>query len=144
MRILVCEDDRRMAELVSLSLLASDYEVLVRYNGLSAMDAACEWRPHAAIIDVGLPDVSGYAVAQYIRELPFGGDVLLVALTAYNHPCDVAMAGYAGFNWHFGKPARLEFIHEVLLRPERKPTEERDGTRLNPMPFKLVKAAYGA
>ncbi len=78
-RVLVCEDQLDTAE----SLAA-----LLRLAG-----QASAWRPTAAIIDIGLPGITGYAVAQYIRELAFGAEVL-IAVTGYANPGDIEMARY--------------------------------------------------
>jgi CheY-like chemotaxis protein len=83
------------------------------------MDRATAWRPTAAIIDIGVPGVTGYAVAQYIRQLQFGGDVVLIAVTGYSNPADIEMARFAGFNWHFAKPADPSFLMDVLEDPAR-------------------------
>jgi CheY-like chemotaxis protein len=130
-RVLVCEDQQEMSDALASFLRAYGHDVLACDNGKSAMDQAPVWQPGAAIIDIGLPDVTGYAVAQHMRELSFGSDLLLVALTAYAHPSDLEMARYAGFHWHFAKPARFAFIVDVLANPYRKPNGRRDGTPLN-------------
>jgi CheY-like chemotaxis protein len=120
-RVLICEDQKDTAESLAALLRLQGYEVLVCHDGHSAMDRATAWRPTAAIIDIGLPGVTGYAVAQHIRELQFGGDVVLIAVTGYSTPADIQMARYAGFNWHFAKPADPSFLMDVLEDPTLAP-----------------------
>lgn len=131
-RILICEDQKDTAETLAQLLRLQGYEVLVCHDGQSATAKVAKWRPSAAIIDIGLPEITGYAIAQFIRELPFGSSVLLIAVTGYGSAADIEMARYAGFNWHFAKPAPPTFILEVLKDPSRKPIARQDGVLLNP------------
>jgi two-component system CheB/CheR fusion protein len=130
-RVLVCEDDKDIAELVAAALRLKGREVLVCHDGTSAVSQAAQWRPAVAVIDIGLPGVTGYGVAQHIRNLPFGREVLLIAITGYDSPADIEMARYAGFNWHFAKPARPSALVAVVEDPGRSPASKREGTPLN-------------
>ena len=130
-RVLVCEDDKDIAEFLAAALRVRAREVLVCHDGSEAIAQVEKWRPGAAIIDIGLPGVTGYGVAQHLRALPFGHEVLLIAITGYDSPADVEMARYAGFNWHFAKPARPSLLLQVLENPERTPNGKRDGTPLD-------------
>jgi CheY-like chemotaxis protein len=130
-RVLICEDDKDIAELLAAALQMRAREVLVCHDGSEAVAQVEKWRPAAAIIDIGLPGVTGYGVAQHLRALPFGHQVLLIAITGYDSPADVEMARYAGFNWHFAKPARPSLLLEVLDNPGRAPKGKRDGTPLD-------------
>jgi CheY-like chemotaxis protein len=109
------------------------HEVLVCHDGQAAIAQVAKWRPTAAIIDIGLPGVTGYGVAQHMRAQEFGADVLLIAVTGYAKPADIEMARYAGFNWHFAKPAHPSFVLEVLQHPDREPMTRRAGTLLRPL-----------
>jgi CheY-like chemotaxis protein len=120
-RVLVCEDQKDAAESLAALLRLQGHEVLVCSDGRSAIEQALKWRPTVAIIDIGLTDVTGYAVAQHIRGLPFGRNVVLIALTGYADPGDIEMARYAGFNWHFAKPADSSFLMDVLEDPSYAP-----------------------
>jgi CheY-like chemotaxis protein len=130
-RILICEDQKDTAETLERLLRSHGYEVLVCHDGPSAIAKVEKWRPDAAIIDIGLPDITGYGVAQYIRDLPFGQNVLLIAVTGYGSATDIELARHSGFNWHFAKPAPPAFILEVLQDPRRKPIARQDGLPLN-------------
>ena len=134
-RVLVCEDDKMTADLLAATARAQGHEVLVCHDGAAAIEQVQTFRPTAAIIDIGLPGVTGYGVAQHIRSLSrkpsSGPSVLLIAITGYDSPADVEMARYAGFNWHFAKPAPPSLILEVLKDPSRKPIARQDGVLLN-------------
>ena len=116
-RVLIVEDNKEAADSLAALLRLGGYDVRVCYDGASAITEAEEWTPAAAIVDIGLPGLSGYAVAEQIRALPFGRGVLLIALTAYAHVEDMEEASYAGFNWHICKPAGASVIAAVLQNP---------------------------
>jgi CheY-like chemotaxis protein len=130
-RILICEDQEETAETLAALLRMHGYQVLVCHDGPSAIAKVATWRPSAAIIDIGLPDITGYGVAQFIRGLPFGASVLLIAVTGYGSAADIELARHSGFDWHFAKPAPPAFILEVLQDPRRKPIARQDGIPLN-------------
>jgi CheY-like chemotaxis protein len=134
-RILLCEDQQDLAEFLAAALRLEGYEVLVCFDGRSAIAQAEAWRPAAAVIDIGLPGVTGYGVAQHIRELPFGHRVLLVAITAYDSPADIEMARYAGFHWHLAKPVRVPMLLELLRNPARAPAGKGSVVPLNTAPL---------
>ena len=131
-RVLICEDQKDAAESLAALLRLQGYEVLVCPDGRCAIDQAPQWRPDAAIIDIGLPGITGYAVAQHIRTLAFGGDVVLIAVTGYTTPADIEMAQRAGFNWHFAKPADASFLLDVLEDPALTPHGRIGAVPLNP------------
>lgn len=140
-RVLVCEDQADIAQTLAALLTLSGHDVRVCHDGRSAIDQALDWRPTAAIIDIGLPGISGYGVAQFIRELSFGGDVLLIAVTGYATPADLEMARYAGFNWHFAKPAAPSVILDVLHSPDRRALTSDDGVLLSPARTRVAGAS---
>jgi CheY-like chemotaxis protein len=82
-----------------------------------------------------LNGLHAFRLRQHILGLPrsrtFGPQVLLVAITAYDSPADIEMARYAGFNWHFAKPARPSLLLSVLQNPDRAPLANGDGTPLD-------------
>jgi CheY-like chemotaxis protein len=130
-RVLICEDDKDLADLLSAALQIQAREVLICHDGSEAVARVGRWRPATAIIDIGLPGVTGYGVAQHIRGLPFGHEVLIIAITGYDSPADIEMARYAGFNWHFAKPVRPSLLLQVLENPRRTPVGKKDGTPLS-------------
>lgn len=129
-RVIICEDDKVTAEIVAGYMTEAGHEVKVCYDGPSTIALAAAWSPTAAIIDIGLPCISGYAVAQHLRK-QLGDELLIVALTAHDTPAEIEMARYAGFDWHFAKPAQYELIVDVVANPRRTPVAPRDGIPLS-------------
>ncbi|MBP7147575.1 MAG: response regulator [Acidobacteria bacterium] len=108
-RVLVVDDNRDSADLLSEFLALAGYEVAVAYDGLAALEAAHSVRPRVVVLDIGLPRLDGYQVAARLRaELP---EIRLVALSGYGQERDRERSRQAGFDEHLLKPVQ----HEVLL-----------------------------
>jgi CheY-like chemotaxis protein len=113
-RVIVCEDEKDNADTISTLLRLCGFEVFSCQEAVACLKKANEWSPDAAIIDVGLPVISGYDLARELRTLPGGEDLLLIALTGYGLRQDVARARIAGFDWHMRKPAPPSAIIDLL------------------------------
>jgi len=68
----------------------------------------------ALLLDIGMPDLDGYAVARKLRDRPEGRRLFLVALTGYGQRQDVESALAAGFDTHLTKPASFEALRTAL------------------------------
>jgi CheY-like chemotaxis protein len=112
-RLLIIEDnnDARLSLQWLLQLLG--YQVETAADGPEGVRKGLGWRPHVAVIDIGLPGCSGYEVARQFRAHldyhPF-----LIALTGYTQPSDVKDALDAGFDRHLGKPADMDRLLGLL------------------------------
>jgi two-component system, chemotaxis family, CheB/CheR fusion protein len=115
-RIVLVEDQRDAREMMRMLLESVDHVVLDASDGATAVELIRRERPHAALIDIGLPAMNGYEVAQQIRADAALRNVMLVALTGYGGPSDVSAAHEAGFDAHLIKPADLTRIEELLSR----------------------------
>ena len=120
LRILLCDDQPDIVQSLALLFQSQGYETAVTYDGMSCLDKAREWKPHLALIDIGLPDISGYQVATGLRALPFGKDLTVVAFTGYGKPEDVRRAEDAGFDHHVKKGGDLDQRHGIAARVTRK------------------------
>ncbi len=94
------------------------HEIKVAYDGPSALDLVAEFRPHLALIDIGLPGMNGYEVARRLREQPQFRDMVLVAQTGWGREEDRQRAFEAGFNHHLVKPIDREQFREILTQRE--------------------------
>jgi two-component system CheB/CheR fusion protein len=115
-RIVLVEDQEDSREMLQLLLQKRGHIVVEAADGRAAIDAIEREHPHVALVDIGLPEVSGYDVARAIRLKEHLDDVVLVALTGYGAPTDVAAAREAGFDEHVIKPVALATIDEILAR----------------------------
>ena len=112
-RVLVVDDDRDTVLALRMLLDAEGYETRGAHDGTAALRLANEFRPHAMLIDIGMPGPSGYEVARQVRE-SYGKQILLVAVTAWTQTTDRMLAQLAGFSHHIGKPYRPQDILALL------------------------------
>jgi signal transduction histidine kinase/ActR/RegA family two-component response regulator len=126
LRILVIDDNRDSADMLSLSLKIMGHEVLTLYDPVVVVDAAIAFQPSLVFMDIGMPMLNGFALATRLREQqwPSGRCPRLVALTGWGQEEDRRKSQEAGFDEHLVKPADLETIVRVCqtaaLRPEKK------------------------
>ncbi len=113
-RVLVVDDNADAADSVALFLRLEGHETTTALDGLQAIDLCRSFKPDVAVIDIGLPGLSGYDVAQRLRATPEGARMLLIALTGYGQKEDQQQAKQAGFDHHFTKPTNPEEIHRVI------------------------------
>ena len=97
-------------------LVHAGYDVRCVENGRSALEVAYEFRPHAGIFDIGMPGLTGYELAAYIRQEPWGRAILLIALSGWGEEVDRLFAYGAGFTHHVTKPAEFEHVAALLCR----------------------------
>ena len=78
------------------------------------------FRPDVAIIDLGMPDLSGYEVAKELRRESWGADICLIALTGWGRDGDRHQSKDAGFDRHMTKPVEPGELEELLLNANRR------------------------
>ena len=113
-RVLVVEDNANAREVLVTALTLDGHEVHDAHDGHAGLEAALRLVPDVALIDVGLPGLNGYEIAERIRASGRGAGMLLVALTGYGHAEDRRRALAAGFDIHLVKPVAPERMTEVL------------------------------
>ncbi len=118
MRVLVVDDDADVRESTALLLELNGYEVKMADSGEQAITLLEAFHADAVLLDIGMPGENGYQVAQRIRRLPNGGDLLLVALSGYGQTEDLARSQEAGFDHHLVKPLNFTMLYDLLS--ERK------------------------
>jgi len=114
-RILVVDDNHDSADAVSLILQLEGHSVKTAYSGDDALTLAEEFKPDAVLLDIGMPRLSGYEVAQRMRNQPWGKDVLLIAQTGWGQEDDVRQCREAGFNHHFTKPIDFQKLRAFFV-----------------------------
>ena len=111
--MLLVEDSPDNREMLQALLEMDGHRVDVAADGLEAVQRGVALKPDVAIIDIGLPGIDGYEVAQRLRS-KLGQAIVLVALTGYGQPEDRAKAKKAGFNVHLIKPVGLPELEAAL------------------------------
>jgi len=114
LRVLVVDDNVDSAASLAMLLRAQGHEAVTAHDGPSALAAAIDFRPHVALLDIGLPKMDGYAVAKTMRQQPGLEHVVLVAVTGYGAASDLQLSRDAGFDHHILKPADIAKVSEIL------------------------------
>jgi PAS domain S-box-containing protein len=113
-RVLVVDDNRAAADMLGRVVQMLGHEVRTAYDGAQGLEAAAAFLPDVMILDLGMPDLDGYAVAQSIRRQPWGQDITLIALTGWGQEEDRRRTKTAGFDHHLVKPIEPAQLQALL------------------------------
>jgi len=113
LRVLVADDNPDICEMCATLLRLWGHEVLLASNGNQALDIARRERPDVAILDIGMPRLTGYEVAQAIRR-DIGSGMVLVAVTGWGQEEAKARTAEAGFDDHLTKPVEPAALEALL------------------------------
>ena len=111
-RVLVVDDNRDAADLLAELLSEHGHEVRTAHDGPDALRVAAELRPDVALLDIGLPVMDGYELAQRLLETV--GPLRLIAVTGYGQSADRERAHEAGFHVHLAKPVGIEQLYKAV------------------------------
>ena len=111
--ILVVDDDPVYAEFVASTLRAAGHDLAIAYDGASAREQARRERPHAVILDLMLPDESGYDVARGLRAGVLDDAAVIILLTASTTP-QLDMAEAVGIDIVLGKPVEPALVSAMI------------------------------
>lgn len=128
-RILVVDDNADLAESMAMLLRFEGHQVRVARDGSSALELAEEFRPNAALLDIGLPGLNGYELAREFRSRQKGRRLLLIAATGYGQPEDRVRAQAAGFDFHMVKPLDLQTVGAEIARWARERLDPETGAQ---------------
>jgi signal transduction histidine kinase/ActR/RegA family two-component response regulator len=113
-RVMLVDDNHDAADTFAALLEIAGFEVRVAYDPGVALTVLDQFRPEVAVLDIGLPGMSGYELAERVRSHRNGRSCYLVALTGYGTLADIAKAHDAGFRQHLVKPAQPEALLEAI------------------------------
>ncbi len=113
-RVLIVDDNVAVAEVLAEILSRWHHETCVTHTGEAALKLAKTYQPDVVLLDIGLPGITGYQVAEELRRQPEFARTLLVAITGYGQEEDRRRSRAAGFNHHLVKPVEPEELRDVL------------------------------
>ena len=116
-RLLVVDDNHDFAATLAALLEVAGHEVRTVHDGTAALPAAAIYRPHAVLMDIGLPGMSGYEVAKQLRSQPEFARTILIAVTGYGQEEDRLRLVEAGFNKHLVKPISPAELLQTIDQP---------------------------
>lgn len=115
-RILLVDDDPDAADSLGLLLSMDGHTVVLARDGAHALALAESRPPEVALLDIALPGMDGLELARRLRARPGGERLLMVALTGYGRPQDIARSRSAGFDAHLVKPVDPDRLRDALAR----------------------------
>jgi signal transduction histidine kinase/DNA-binding NarL/FixJ family response regulator len=104
LRVLVVDDNRDVADSTASVMRMNGCDVHVAYDGKAALESVQRLRPDAVLLDIGLPAIDGYLVAEHIRAQPGNGHTMIVAVSGYGQEQDRVRSKSVGFDYHLVKP----------------------------------------
>jgi two-component system CheB/CheR fusion protein len=117
--VLIVDDNADSAESMAVLLRLHGHEVMLAYDGQSALEEAQASRPDVIFLDLDLPIMDGYEVAKRLRLEPAMRDMKLVAMTGYGQEEDRQRTQEAGFQVHMVKPVDFNKVEELLSSADR-------------------------
>ena len=114
MNILVIDDNVALCETLAIMLETLGHVPTVAMTGYAGIDAAKSCEPKLILLDLGLPDISGYETCRLLRGIPGLKDVVIVAQSGHDESEDMDRATAAGFDRFIVKPAPFEQLEELV------------------------------
>jgi CheY-like chemotaxis protein len=115
-RVLVVDDNRAGADSLVTLLRLWGHQAQATYEGIGALSLAQEWQPDVCLLDIWMPGMNGYQLAERLRQELGGPPVLLVAMTGFAQEWDRRLATEAGFDARLVKPVEAAALRELLAR----------------------------
>lgn len=113
-RLLIADDMKDNADSLSTFFRSMEWEVRAVYDGESALTVASAYRPHAILLDIGMPGMAGHEVCRRIRGESWGREVLIIAITGWGREADRRLTEDAGFDHHLVKPVDVRELVALL------------------------------
>jgi PAS domain S-box-containing protein len=118
-KVLVVDDNEDAARTLAAVLELDGHSVRFAQDAQGALAEIEREVPEVAILDIGLPDMDGYALARRLRASPEGRDLTLVALTGWGSEAAKCEAREAGFDHHLTKPVQFDALDAILAGSPR-------------------------
>lgn len=113
-RVLVIDDDVDCADTIAMVLRRLGAEVSVAYSGAAGLSLCQSFEPELIFLDIGMPQMDGYATVKALRGLGGATPLRIVALTGWGQAEDQERTLAAGFDHHLVKPADLAELRALL------------------------------
>jgi CheY-like chemotaxis protein len=117
--ILLVDDNVDAAAMLGMLLEAAGHRVTVEHAASAALARVAHTRYDACLLDIGLPEMDGNALAARLRQLPNSATAVLIAITGYGQDADRQRTLAAGFDQHLVKPVDTDRLMQLLAQVGR-------------------------
>lgn len=116
LRIMIVDDNADAAAMLAMLLETAGHDVVIEHGSSRALERAKLAAPQVCLLDIGLPEIDGYELAQRLRAQQETASVILIAVTGYGQEDDRMRSTAAGFDHHFVKPVDTSKLEAVLFQ----------------------------
>lgn len=113
-KIMVVDDNHAWVDSLASILRNEGYTVYTTYSGREAIQKAAEVKPDVVLLDIEMPEMSGYETARRLRQHLSGHPVQIIAVSVWGRESDRTAARLAGFNHHLTKPLVFDQLTKLL------------------------------
>jgi two-component system phosphate regulon response regulator PhoB len=142
-KILIVEDDADIAELISINLAKEKYEVKCVFNGYDAIDMTEEYMPDLVLLDIMLPDESGFEVCKALKKNPITENIPIIMVTAKTEDADIVTGLELGAEDYIVKPFSLRVlvarVNKILRKKSEKAVSDKEATKIHNLIIDPVK-----
>jgi DNA-binding response OmpR family regulator len=112
--VLIVDDNISGAQTLQMLLSLEGFEVLVAHSGEEGIRLYQTHHPHVVLLDIDLPDASGYSIARALREMTTTHALFIIAMTGWGEQHDITKALDSGCDYHLTKPINFDDLGNVI------------------------------
>ncbi len=128
-KILTCDDEKHIVRLIQVNLERQGYEVITAYNGAECLEKVKEDRPDLIVLDVMMPEMTGFEVLDALKKDPETESIPVIMLTARAQDSDVLRGWQSGVECYLTKPFNpmelIAFVKRIFSMEEGIADEKR-------------------
>ena len=128
-KILTCDDEKHIVRLIQVNLERQGYEVITAYNGAECLAKVAEDRPDLIVLDVMMPEMTGFEVLEALKKNPDTENIPVIMLTARAQDADVLRGWQSGVECYLTKPFNpmelIAFVKRIFSMEEGVVDEKR-------------------
>ena len=128
-KILTCDDEKHIVRLIQVNLERQGYEVVTAYNGAEALAAVAAEKPDLIVLDVMMPEMTGFEVLEELKKNPETENIPVIMLTARSQDADVLRGWQSGVECYLTKPFNpmelIAFVKRIFSMEEPQEDDKR-------------------
>ncbi len=128
-KILTCDDEKHIVRLIQVNLERQGYEVITAFNGAECLEKVKEDRPDLIVLDVMMPEMTGFEVLDILKKDPETENIPVIMLTARAQDSDVLRGWQSGVECYLTKPFNpmelIAFVKRIFSMEEGVADEKR-------------------